>query len=121
MWLYYYFDFERNYGALKSKSPSILRNKSSNFNKNNRIKIGKSRTQFLERHSAHMKTVKLKVKLMIGACKRKKHFLYHLCCLKEIFLAYLFSLNVKGIEYTFRILILFHIKKPYFVHFFPCF
>ena len=34
MWLYYYFDFERNYDALKSKSPSILRNKSSNFNKN---------------------------------------------------------------------------------------
>ena len=34
MWLFYYFNFERNYDVLKSKSPCILLNKNINFNKN---------------------------------------------------------------------------------------
>ena len=34
MWLFYYFNFERNYDVLKSKSPCILLNKYMNFNKN---------------------------------------------------------------------------------------
>ena len=34
MWLFYYFNFERKYDVLKSKSPCILLNKSINFNKN---------------------------------------------------------------------------------------
>ena len=34
MWLFYYFNFERNYGVLKSKSQCILFNKNINFNKN---------------------------------------------------------------------------------------
>ena len=34
MWLFYYFNFEKNYDILKSKSPCILLNKSRNFNKN---------------------------------------------------------------------------------------
>ena len=34
MWLLYYFNFERNYDVLKSKSPCILLNESTNFNKN---------------------------------------------------------------------------------------
>ena len=33
MWLFYCFNFERNY-VLKSKSPCILLNKNINFNKN---------------------------------------------------------------------------------------
>ena len=33
MWLFHYFDFERNYYILKSKSPCILLNKNVNFNK----------------------------------------------------------------------------------------
>ena len=32
MWLFNYFNFERNYNVLKSKSPFLL-NKSINFNK----------------------------------------------------------------------------------------
>ena len=32
--LFYYFDFERNYGVLKSKSPCILLNININFNEN---------------------------------------------------------------------------------------
>ena len=34
MWLFYYFNFERNYDVLKSKSSCILLNKNINFNKN---------------------------------------------------------------------------------------
>ena len=34
MWLFYNFNFERNYDNLKSKSPCILLNKNTNFNKN---------------------------------------------------------------------------------------
>ena len=33
MWLFYYFDFEKNYDVLKSKSPYIPLNKNINFNK----------------------------------------------------------------------------------------
>ena len=33
MWLFYYFNFERNYGVLNSKSPCILLNKNINVNK----------------------------------------------------------------------------------------
>ena len=34
MWLFYYFNFERNYDALKSKSTCILLNKNIIFNEN---------------------------------------------------------------------------------------
>ena len=34
MWLFYYFNFERNYDVLKSNSPCILLNKNINFNNN---------------------------------------------------------------------------------------
>ena len=33
MWLFYHFNFERNYDILKSKSPFILLNKNINFDK----------------------------------------------------------------------------------------
>ena len=36
VWLFYYFNFERNYDVLKSKSPCILLNKNINFNKDER-------------------------------------------------------------------------------------
>ena len=34
VWLFYYFNFERNYDVLKSKNPYFLLNKNINFNKN---------------------------------------------------------------------------------------
>ena len=34
MWLFYYFNFERNHDASMSKSPWILLNKDINLNKN---------------------------------------------------------------------------------------
>ena len=46
VWLFYYFNFERSYDVLKSKSPCILLNKNINFNKNETgSKNGKSPTQ----------------------------------------------------------------------------
>ena len=33
MWLFYYFNFQRNHDVLKSKSPFIFLNKHINFNK----------------------------------------------------------------------------------------
>ena len=34
MWLYYYFNFERSYDVLKSKTKCILLDKNINFHKN---------------------------------------------------------------------------------------
>ena len=34
MWLFYYFNFGKNYNVLKSKSPRFLFDKDINFNKN---------------------------------------------------------------------------------------
>ena len=34
VWLFYYFNFERNHSVLKSKSLHFLLNKNINFNKN---------------------------------------------------------------------------------------
>ena len=34
MWLLYYFNFEKSYDLLKSRSPCILLNKKVNFDKN---------------------------------------------------------------------------------------
>ena len=61
------------------------------------------------------KNRKLKAKLWwVGARERKRgHFLYRLFCLKEDFLRFVFYHNVKCIEYTFRVLILLHVKKYY--------
>ena len=70
------------------------------------------------------KNRKLKVKLWwVEARERKKRAFFALFILPEgIFLTFVFYLNVKCIEYTFRIYILFlRIKKHYFIHFFVCF
>ena len=39
MWLFYYFNFERNYDVLKSKIPCILLNKNINFNNKNETEL----------------------------------------------------------------------------------
>ena len=49
--------------------------------------------------------------------EKRGHFLYRLFYLKEIFLTFLFYLSVKCTEHTFRIYILLHIKKRYFIRF----
>ena len=54
---------------------------------------------------------------MVLAKEKRGHFLYCLFCPKEIFFKFVSTLNVKCIEYTFRIYILLLIKKHYFIHF----
>ena len=49
MWLFYYFNFEKNYNVLKSKNPQILLNKKLNFNKNKTESKTENHTQF-QRH-----------------------------------------------------------------------
>ena len=76
MWLFYYFKFERNYDALKSKSPCILLNKNMNLIKTKRNLKWKTPDIVLERLAlcfSSYKTRKLKVKLWwVGGRKRKK-------------------------------------------------
>ena len=52
---------------------------------------------------------------------KRGQFLYRLFSPMEIFLAFAFYLNVKCIEYTFRIYIPLHIQKHCFIHFFCLF
>ena len=51
------------------------------------------------------------------AKEKRANFLYRLFRRKGIFLRFVFHFNVLCIEYTFRIYILLHIKKHYFIHF----
>ena len=70
------------------------------------------------------KNRKLKVKLWwVEARERKMRAFFALFILPEgIFLTFVFYLNVKCTEYTFRIYILFlRIKKHYLIHFFVWF
>ena len=49
MWSFYFFDFERNYVVLKSKSPCFLLNKKGNLIKNEtRSKMQNSKYSFME-------------------------------------------------------------------------
>ena len=47
MWFFYYFNLERNYDVLKSKSPCILLNKNINFHKHEMESKIENPTQFL--------------------------------------------------------------------------
>ena len=48
--------------------------------------------------------------------KKKEGIFGNVYLFEEIFLTFVFYLNVECIEYTFRIHILLHIKKHYFIH-----
>ena len=48
--------------------------------------------------------------------KKKRTFFVPFICSKGIFWRFVFYLNVWFIEYTFRIYILLHIEKYYFIH-----
>ena len=64
------------------------------------------------------KNRKIEAKLWeVGAHQRKKRsFFVPFVLFQGIFLALMFYLNAWCIEYTFRIYILLHIKKHYFIH-----
>ena len=126
MWLFYYFNFERNYDVLKSKSSCILLNKNINFNKNEtESKMENPTHSFRETNLVlqliEESQIKSKTLTSWSSWKKKGYFLYRLFCPKEILLTFVFYLNVECIEYTFRIYILLHIKKHYCIHFLVCF
>ena len=75
MWLFYCFNFKRNYGVLKAKSPYILLNKNKNFHKNEtELKIKNS---VKWRTLCSYKNCKLKVKLWwVGIRDGKRRALF---------------------------------------------
>ena len=94
MWLFYYFDFERNYDVLKSKSPCILLNSKINFNKNETESKIENPT-----HSFRETNIVLQLSDELELAKEKRgHFLYRLFCPKGVFLRFAFYLNVECIE-----------------------
>ena len=117
--------FKSSFGGLKSKSPCILLNKNTNFNKNDWNRKWKIPHTVLERRTlcfSSYKNPKMKLELWwVGARERiKRHFLYHLFCPKKIFLTFVFYLDLLCIKYTFRIYILLQIKKHYLIELFAC-
>ena len=95
VWLFYYFNFERNYHVFKSKSSYILLNKNINFNKNETESKMEILHAVFERRTfciSPYKNDNLKVKLWwVGACKRKKgifgtiYFVWRKCFLTFVF------------------------------------
>ena len=79
MRLFYYFNFERNYDVLKSKSPCILLNKNINFNK--------SETNH------NLKESQIKSKIVMSE-KKKRVFFAPFILPEENFLTFVFCLNV---------------------------
>ena len=94
MWFFCYFNFERNYDILKSKSPCSLLNKNKNKMES---KMENPPPSFREKNLVLQfiaKNRKLKVKLWwVGACPQKGYFLYRLFCPKRTFLRFVFYLN----------------------------
>ena len=90
------------------------------YQKRKGIENGKSHT-VLERRNLCLslkKNCKLKVKLRwVGVRERKKGIFVPFILSKGNFLRFVFYLSVQCIEYTFRIYILLHFKKYYFIHF----
>ena len=97
-WLFCYFDFERNYDVLKSKSPCFLLNKNINLNKNGKWKIPYTAVERWTMCFSSYNNRELKVKLWwVGARERSKSVffvLFFFFCPKEILLAFVFDLNV---------------------------
>ena len=95
VWLFCYFDFEINYDVLKSKSPCLLLNKNTNFNKNEtELKMENSTHIFRDEPcvSAHQR---IKSKTELKLTKEKKGAFFVTFILTEgIFLTFAISLSV---------------------------
>ena len=89
VWLFNHFNFERNHDVLKSKSPCTLFNKNVNFHENEtESKMENSTSSIRETNFVFQK---LQQKL---AKEKRGNFLYHLFSPKEVFLTFVFYLNV---------------------------
>ena len=101
LWLFYYFHFERNYDVLKPKSPYILLNKNINVNKiETEWKMKNPTHTFRETNLVPQLTQELQIKMRTVMSwsflrgQKRGHFLYRWFCPKEIFLTFLFYLNI---------------------------
>ena len=102
VWLFHYFNFERNYDVLKSKSPCILLNKNINLNKNEtESKMENPTYSFRETILVLqlMSELQIKSKTAMSCSTRKKKegifcTVYCLFCPKGVFLRFVFYLNV---------------------------
>ena len=78
MWLFYYFNFERLYEVLKSKSPCILLDKNTNFSKNETESEMESPINNFRETNLYFRSYnnrKLKVKLWwVGWSSQKRAF-----------------------------------------------
>ena len=74
-WLFYYFNFERNYDVLKSKRPCFLLNKSINFNKNETELKMKNPTHYFRETNIVFQLIKelqIKSKTRMSCSSQKK-------------------------------------------------
>ena len=85
VWLFYYFNFERNYDLLKSKRPCFLLNKNINFNKNEKQnRKWKISHTVLERCTFNSyKNRKLKLKLWWAWVHERKEIFFTICVLSQ--------------------------------------
>ena len=109
------FNFDRNYYVLKSKRQCILLNININFKKNETESKIEHPTHSFRETNLVLQSIKIKNKTVMSWSSRNKTraFLLSFILLKGHFLALGFYLT----ENTFRIYILLHIKKHYFIHF----
>ena len=123
MWLFYCFNFERNYDDLKSKSPCILLNKNINFNKNDtELKMENPTHSFRENDLVlqliQESQIKSKTVIKWSLQKNKDDIFVQLILSKDFFFDNLCFISMYSVFNTFKIYILLYIKKHYFVHFF---
>ena len=83
MWLFYYFNFERNYDAKKSKSQCILSNKNINFNKNEtESKMENPTHSFRETNLVLLAHIRITIEsktMMIWRSRKKKRGMLSRC------------------------------------------
>ena len=83
-WIFYCFNFERNYDVLKSKTSSILLNKNTNFNKN--------KTESNKENPTHnFREAKSFLQLIWSSWKKKRAFFYRLFWPKRLFKIFVLS------------------------------
>ena len=122
VWLFYYFDFERNYDVLKSKTPSFLLNKNIKFIKNETESKMENPT-----HSSRVMhhvlqlveelRIKSKTVMSLSSWKKKEWISCNVYFVQRKLFEHLRFISMYSIEWTFEIYILLLIKKNYFIYF----
>ena len=90
MWFFYYFNFERSYDVLKSKSPFILLNKNTNFKNKTESKMENPTHSFRETNRVLQLIQESQIKsktVMSWSSQNKKEFIFYIVYFvwKEIF------------------------------------